>query len=107
MKIHPLWTVCIFVRVLLILILRKINHKKTIGLIVLLLIGSGFLYKYFTGSNNEYQIRKVFWHETRIVHGLLYIMAAYFLLVGNINMMSLILVLDIVMSFLYRIFWNK
>ena len=103
MKIHPLWAICILIRILLILILRKINHKRPIGLIVLLLIGSGFLYKYFTGSNNEYQIRKVFWHETRITHGILYILASYYLYIDNLNMNSILLVTDLLFSFTYRL----
>ena len=54
------------------------------------MMGSGFMFKGITGSNVENQVAKVFWHETRYLHGLLYLISAYFLL------------LDIVFSFMYR-----
>ena len=64
-------------------------------------MGSGFIYKYLTGSNNEQQIAKVFWHNSRLVHGVLYLLSSYYLFIGDIKKNSLILSLDII-SFLYR-----
>ena len=76
MNIHPLWYLCILIRLSLLLIIRyivKIKKNKNTRYIlssILLLFGIGFMYKGITGSNNEKQINKVFWHETRYVHGL-------------------------------------
>ena len=114
MKIHPLWFLCITVRILLILLIRyfynNIKNKslvKTISLIILLSIGFGFIRKGLFGSNNEIQIAKVFWHETRYVHGSLYLLASMYLYKNNINMMSIILLVDIIFSFSYRFIMNK
>lgn len=114
MKIHPLWFLCITVRILLILLIRyfynNIKNKslvKTISLIILLSIGFGFIRKGLFGSNNEIQIAKVFWHETRYVHGSLYLLASMYLYNNNINMMSIILLVDIIFSFSYRFIMNK
>ena len=114
MKIHPLWFLCITVRILLILLIRYFynNSKnkslvKTISLIILLSIGFGFMRKGLYGSNNEIQIAKVFWHETRYVHGSLYLLASIYLFNNNLNMASLILLLDIIFSIIYRFFMNK
>ena len=74
---------------------------------LLLLIGLGFFYKGFTGSNVEIQINKVFWHETRYVHGALYLLSSYYLWNKNLNMNSLVLFLDLVFSFMYRFILNK
>lgn len=114
MKIHPLWFLCITVRILLILLIRYFynNSKnkslvKTISLIILLSIGVGFMRKGLYGSNNEIQIAKVFWHETRYFHGSLYLLASIYLFNDNLNMASLILILDIIFSIIYRFFMNK
>jgi L-cystine uptake protein TcyP (sodium:dicarboxylate symporter family) len=114
MKIHPLWFLCITVRILLILLIRYFynNNKnkslvKTISLIILLSIGFGFMRKGLYGSNNEMQIAKVFWHETRYVHGSLYLLSSIYLFNDNLNMASLILLLDIIFSIIYRFFMNK
>lgn len=114
MNIHPLWYVCILVRTSLIFILRylKNNHDNSTVVsylvpAILLTIGLGFIYNSIYGSNNEVQIAKVFWHETRIVHGIFYILAAYFFFKNNIDMNSLILVVDLIFSITYRIYKDK
>ena len=110
MNIHPLWTVCIFVRLLLIFIIRysyKNKQIKNIFLFILLAIGLGFIYKFIYGSNNEIQLNKVFWHDSRLLHGVLYITATYYLYVNNINLNSITLSIDIIFSFLYRFLLNK
>jgi hypothetical protein len=110
MNIHPLWTVCIFVRLLLIFIIRysyKNKQIKNIFLFILLAIGLGFIYKFIFGSNNEIQLNKVFWHDSRLLHGVLYITATYYLYVNNINLNSITLSIDIIFSFLYRFLLNK
>lgn len=109
MNIHPLWYLCLLTRVTFIFILVFISthfrDKLWIRILVtaiLTIMGSGFLYKYFTGSNNEKQITKVFWHESRLLHGILYLIAAYYFFIENIVMMTVVLSIDIVSSLFYR-----
>jgi hypothetical protein len=104
MKIHPLWYICIITRICLIFVLRYLHNKKKnkIYILIPLTIGLGFLYKHIFGSNNEIQFKKVFWHETRLIHSILYITSVYFFYNDNIKKGSLILVLDIIFSVLYR-----
>ena len=109
MKIHPLWFLCISFRILLIImIVLSFNKKKYFNFFkfILLLIGSGFMYKAIYGSNNEIQIAKVFWHETRIFHSLFYLVAYYYLSKSNIKMCSLFLVINILFSISYRLITN-
>ena len=112
MKIHPLWFVCIFVRLILIGLIIYLNKKRNVKInmvctSVLLLMGLGFIYKGITGSNNETQVNKVFWHETRYVHGMFYILASFYFSKNNINMTSLLLLSDLIFSFLYRFTFKK
>jgi len=113
MNIHPLWAVCILVRFSLIFLIRFIHHKynkpyiKYILCSILLIMGIGFLYKGIIGSNKEIQINRVFWHDSRLLHGMLYIMSSYYLFIDNINLNSITLILDIIFSFLYRFLLNK
>lgn len=106
---HPLWLLCLFVRISIVLIIRYLysyrKHKlyKLIPSIILLLMGLGFIYKSITGSNKEIQIKKVFWHETRTIHGILYILASYYLYNDNLNMNSILLINDLLFSLTYRI----
>ena len=67
----------------------------------------GFIYKFYTGSNNESQFTKVFWHRTRIIHGLLYGGAAYYLFIGKGNLAYNILLGDLLFSILYRIITDQ
>lgn len=111
MKINKFWYLCIFVRVSMILVIRhfyknKKNKSKIIPLIVMAM-GLGFIFKALTGSNNETQVAKVFWHETRYVHGTLYVLAAYYLYQQNLDMNSMVLFTDIVFSFIYRFYTNQ
>ena len=103
MKIHPLWFICILVRLGFIFLIRSIKkiYYSYIS-IILFAIGGGFMYKGILGSNNEIQINKVFWHETRFLHGMLYILSGFYLFKKNINMTSLVLLLDLISSFFYR-----
>lgn len=95
------------VRIGVILIAGHLARKGTrltrgAGAGVLLLMGLGFLVNSITGSNNETQLAPVFWHETRILHAVLYILGAHFLYTANTRMCVLILSLDLLFSFLYR-----
>ena len=102
-NIHPLWLLCIIVRLLIIVIVRNFYKKYNIYLAsILFIMGTGFMFKGFTGSNMEKQVAKVFWHETRYLHGLFYLLSAYFFFIKNIKMASLVLLLDIVFSLMYR-----
>jgi L-asparagine transporter-like permease len=114
MKIQPLWLICLSVRLLIILLIYYINTNtkykkliKIINIIFLLTIGCGFIYKGYTGSNNVNQIAKVFWHDSRYVHGILYILSSSYLLNDNLNIALLLLLLDVIFSILYRILFNK
>jgi len=113
MKIHPLWFFCIFIRLSIIVILwlfnkkfSKQHNKKMIKItccIFLMIIGFGFLNKAYFGSNNEKQIAKVFWHETRYIHGIIYLLSSLYLLNDNLNLCLLLLLLDVIFSVLFRI----
>jgi hypothetical protein len=107
MKINPIWAVCIMVRTLIVFIAIYISTKsyniRLIGCTFLLTIGIGFLIKSLTGSNNETQLSKVFWHDTRLVHSMFYILAGYYLYNGNSKIGGLLLTLDIIFSISYRI----
>lgn len=114
MKIHPLWFICILVRILLIVSIlyfsNKSQNKKLVKILfclLLLVIGLGFINKAVIGSNNEIQISKVFWHETRYVHGALYLLASIYLYNNNIKMTAILLTIDIIFSILYRIISKK
>ena len=105
MNIHPLWFFCIFIRILLIVsVYYSFKENKFLNFfkIILTVIGLGFLYKTLFGSNNEIQITKVFWHETRLVHSILYLLAVYYLFNNNINITLILLTLDLIFSISYR-----
>lgn len=56
-NIHPLWLVCLIVRIIYTKILIDSLKSNNINYNILpIIMGLGFLYKYFTGSNNEIQI---------------------------------------------------
>lgn len=106
MIIHPIWYLCLFVRLSLSYIIYN-NLYTDYLLPIILLISIGFIYKGYTGSNNETQIAKVFWHDTRYIHGLLYALASYYLYNNNFKMSSLFILLDILFSISYRLLFNK
>ena len=85
---------------------NQIKQKKVAALI-LGLMGIGFIYQAFFSSNKEIQFNKVFWHDTRITHGLLYLISIYYLFENNIDMNSVVLSLDIVFSLIYRFYFKK
>ena len=103
-KINPYWGYCIALRCILAvgpIINDKYNLKvKRLLSYTILLMGVGFLYKSITGSNNEVQIAPVFWHETRIIHAFLYIMAG--ISIDNPVLQSSLLSSDIAFSIVYR-----
>lgn len=111
--IHSLWIICIVLRLTISLLpLIYINLKKynisdellekilNFNKFILYLIGFGFLYKSLFGSNNETQVNKVFWHNTRIIHSLIYLAAAFNF--HNLKLSSGLLFFDVLFSFLYR-----
>lgn len=119
MNIHPLWFLCLAVRLSMIYAIwyflnnhpsitnNKIINSKNIALAILFIIGLGFIRQAIYSSNNEVQVTKVFWHETRYVHGILYLLSGVYLYYGNLKMCLLLLGLDIVFSIMYRIVFNK
>ena len=105
---HPFWIVCLIVRVSLIYFILFLHKENdVIAKAILFIIGSGFLYKGLTGSNKEYQLNKVFWHDARVMHSLFYFAAFFYLMQKNIKMTGLILSLDIVYSLGYRYLFKK
>ena len=112
-KIHPLWFVCISVRSIIFILpiiyyylLTKNKNKELVEKIskinkyVILLMGLGFVYKNLFGSNNEIQLKKVFWHNTRIIHAFLFILAG--LNFSNYKFSSSLLSSDVLFSIIYR-----
>lgn len=97
--IHPLWYACIATRLFLAFSVAKYTKYFKYFRILLLVIGLGFGYKVLTGSNKETQVSKVFWHNTRFVHSILYLLA--FLMI-NPKYSARFLVLDVVFSLIYR-----
>ena len=103
MIIHPLWLICLTIRTLPIIFLKT---KNFIFSTILLIISFGFFYKALTGSNNEKQFNKVFWHNTRIVHSITYFLAYKYLEFGKITYTKKILSFDILFSIIYRLLNN-
>ena len=101
--IHPLWFVCIIVRLYLIKFLLSKNISKTNKQILFAIIGLGFLYKAITGSNDEVQIAKVFWHEHRIIHGYLFLSALCFIYIDKLDIAAMLVALDIFFSVITRL----
>ena len=107
MNIHPLWSVCLLVRLSMAFIVLNYKSLDKLMLVILSLIGISFLYRGYTGSNNEVQVAPVFWHDTRYAHGIFYLLAALYLFIGNSTIASIILASDVVFSILYRIITSK
>ena len=109
MVIHPYWYICLSVRIMLIFFIRFLdkNKLKNLGILTLSIMGLGFMYQAFFSNNQEIQFNKVFWHDTRILHGLLYFLAVYYLYFNKLDMNSLVLALDIIFSVLYRFYFKK
>ena len=112
-NIHPLWYICITIRSIIFIspliyyfFFKKDRNKELINKIsrinkyILLVMGFGFLYKTLSGSNNEIQINKVFWHRTRIIHSFLYILAG--INFHNYKLSSFLLFSDVLFSIIYR-----
>ena len=102
MKIHPLWFICIFVRLSLIyfvMYLNKKRNKKTnmICASILLIMGIGFVYKGLTGSNNELQVNKFLARNPLCTW---YVLSFIFIL-------SSFAITDVIFSFLFRFILKK
>lgn len=111
MKIHPIWYICLLTRLSLAYIVYRFgNSSKLIrnGLVIsLMTMGGGFMFKGYYGSNNETQVASVFWHDTRYIHGLLYILAALSLINGNHINSTVLITTDIAFSIIYRILTDQ
>jgi len=109
MNIHKLWILCIIVRLSFVFTIIKLSKTTIKKYLFLLLcsIGIGFIYKGYFGSNNETQVAKVFWHETRYIHGFFYLISGMYLYKNNLDMTTLILTTDLFFSILYRIYTKK
>lgn len=107
MYIHPLWYICIASRFSLanfIYIFRNNKLIQKILMVILSSIGFGFLYKYITGSNKEVQIAKVFWHDTRIIHAVFYLLAGYMTFIHKPILSSFVISTDTIFSIIYRLY---
>ena len=111
-NIHPVWVVCLSVRFSLIYLIPFLldNYANLAGFL-LLAISFGFLYKSITGSNNEKQLARVFWHESRLAHACLYGLAAFYAFSASkwkksACMIRIVLFVDIVFSVLFRLCVN-
>ena len=109
MKIHPIWFVCLLTRIAVAYAVKyAVNFKNKSWVTgLLMLAGVGFVYKGVFGSNDEKQIAKVFWHETRFVHGLLYILASVYLLLDNSSLSATLIWTDVLFSTVYRMTMDK
>ena len=107
MNIHPLWYLCLFIRSILIVLIRYSSNTTTYLNIIIAIIGIGFLHKSITGSNNETQIAKVFWHSSRIFHAIFYIFASLSLYYKKTNICTFFLISDILFSIFYRLITNQ
>ena len=63
----------------------------------------GFLYKYLTGSNNEVQIDKVFWHNSRIYHFIILFITSILLYLNDNESAGITSLIDVIYSNLYRL----
>ena len=112
-KIHNFWYICITLRFILALLpliynnlINKNNKTNTIKKIasvnkyILIIFGLGFLRNSIFGSNDEIQLAKVFWHETRIIHAFLFFMAG--MVFNNYKLASTLLFTDLGFSIIYR-----
>ena len=106
MNIHPLCYICILVRLALIYFIKYKDYNNIIQYI-LLIFGLGFLYQGTFSSNDEIQVTKVFWHDARYIHGILYLLAGYYLMKKDINMTIIILFTDLFYSGAYRFIKDK
>ena len=109
MKVNLLWYICLLVRFSIVLgifyistLTKDIIILDNIISLILFLMGVGFVYKYITGSNNEIQISKVFWHTSRIYHGLIFIFASITYFKNYKKIASILILIDILFSFIYR-----
>lgn len=109
MKVNLLWFICLLVRFSIVLgifyistLTKDIIILDNIISLILFLMGLGFVYKYITGSNNEIQISKVFWHTSRIYHGLIFIFASIMYFKNYKKIASILILIDILFSFIYR-----
>jgi len=111
MNIHPVWYLCLTIRTILVLILyfHRTERKILTYLLTALLlgIGLGFVRKEITGSNDETQLAKVFWHETRIYHGILYIIASCLMFLNLPQYSALFVFVDIIFSVSYRLITDQ
>ena len=105
MNIHPLYYICILVRLSLIYLIKYQDYNNIIQYI-LLIFGLGFFYQGIFSSNKEKQIAKVFWHDVRFLHSFFMLSAAYYFYNDNLQMTSVMLLTNIAFSIIYRI-WNK
>lgn len=106
-QVHPLWLVCICVRVAIGVFISKEWHGATYHLITLALaiVAAGFVYQYMTSdpSRPEYQIDKVWWNADRPVHAGFFAMAAIAHYVGAAQVAGSLVIANVCYSVVNRL----
>jgi len=104
---HPLWAICLVVRAILIVLTRYTGRfARKITATYIGAIAVGFLYKAVTGSNNEFQVEKVFWHDSRLLHACMFALSSIYILMGDPAMAALVLTVDVLASVAYRMWFG-
>lgn len=99
-KIHILYTlICLPIRIIIALIPIYLNkYLKKIYSIIILIIGISFLYAYFSNTRNFGIFNQpAWWHNLRLIHGVLYLISSFYLFKNN-NLSSGILLTDVVVG---------
>ena len=105
---HPLWAICLLVRAILIFVTRyTAPFARIITATYIGAIAVGFLYKAVTGSNNEVQVEKVFWHDSRLLHACMFALSSIYILRGDPAMAAFVLIVDVLASVAYRIWFRR
>lgn len=96
-NVHPLWLVCLIVRLSIYYYLSIYKSKQF--RYIPLIMSATYLYQYINHKPSEKQIANVFWNKSRPIHALLMFLLFYFY---NHKQSHHIFLLDILYSLVYR-----
>ena len=100
--------ICVPIRILLIYISKNINimYLPYIGLLALL-PAFGFIYTYIFSKRTKSSLGcKIWWNMLRPIHGMLYILFAYYAINKDINAW-IFLLLDVVIGIISFVLYNN
>jgi len=99
---------CIPVRVFLAYISTKVPNIELFG-VILLIMSLGFLWLYFTNSrlNAREAGGPTWWHNFRLIHGLLYLAAAIYAFQGKQDLVWIPLTIDVVVGLILHLAKDK